>query len=154
MLAVAVRTSAVANLHVLSQYSLLDGACKIDVLEQRAAEFVQPALALTDHGVINGAIDLYKACRRHDIKPILGCEIYLVDDHADRSRGAVERHHLTLLARTDAGYRNLVKLSSADFLEVLHRGKPTLDMAQVAAHADASIALTGCLAGRPCQRLV
>ena len=63
-----------------SEYSLLDGACKIDALAARAAQFEQPALGLTDHGVMNGAVELYKACRKHAIKPIIGCEIYLVDD--------------------------------------------------------------------------
>ncbi|MEY2532109.1 MAG: polymerase subunit alpha, partial [bacterium] len=147
-------TSSCAHLHVHSEYSLLDGACNIDALAARAAEFGQPALGLTDHGVMNGAIEMYKACRKHDIKPIIGCEIYLVDDHADRSPGRAERNHLTLLAATDAGYRNLVKLSSAGYLEGLHRGKPTVDMGQIAAHADGVIALTGCLASRFCQRLV
>jgi DNA polymerase-3 subunit alpha len=142
-----------AHLHVHSEYSLLDGACKIDALAQRAAEFGQPALGLTDHGVMNGAIELYKACRKHGIKPILGCEIYLVDDHTDRA-GKVERNHLTLLAASDVGYRNLVKLSSDGFLEGLHRGKPNLDLAQLAARSEGIIALTGCLASRFCQRLV
>jgi DNA polymerase III subunit alpha len=149
-----VTTPACAHLHVHSEYSLLDGACKIDDLAARAAEFDQPALGLTDHGVMNGAIELYKACHKHGIKPILGCEIYLVDDHTDRSPGRSERNHLTLLAASDAGYRNLVKLSSEGFLEGLHRGKPTLDMAQLAARGDGIIALTGCLASRFCQRLV
>jgi DNA polymerase III alpha subunit len=103
---------------------------------------------------LNGAVELYKACRKHDVKPILGCEIYLVDDHANRSAGRVERNHLTLLAATDVGYRNLVKLSSEGFLEGLHRGKPSLDMAQLAARGEGIIALTGCLASRFCQRLV
>jgi DNA polymerase-3 subunit alpha len=142
-----------AHLHVHSEYSLLDGACKIDALAARAAEFGQPALGLTDHGVMNGVIEHYKACRRHGIKPIIGCEIYFVDDHADRT-GRVERNHLTLLAATDAGYRNLVKLSSEGFLDGLHRGKPALDMAQLAARGEGIIALTGCLASRFCQRLV
>jgi DNA polymerase-3 subunit alpha len=148
-----VSPAACAHLHVHSEYSLLDGACKIDALAQRAAQFEQPALGLTDHGVMNGAVELVKSCSKHGIKPILGCEIYLVDDHADRS-GRVERNHLTLLAATDAGYRNLVKLSSEGFLEGLHRGKPNLDMAQLAARGEGIIALTGCLASRFCQRLV
>src|SRR6266508_4313247 len=148
-----VRGPSCAQLHVHSEYSLLDGACKIEALAERAAQFGQPALGLTDHGVMNGAIELYKACRKHDIKPILGCEIYLVDDHTVRT-GKVERNHLTLLAATDVGYRNLVKLSSDGFLEGLHRGKPNLDMAQLAARSEGIIALTGCLASRFCQRLV
>jgi DNA polymerase III subunit alpha len=142
-----------AHLHVHSEYSLLDGACRIEALAARAAEFGQPALGLTDHGVMNGAVELYKACRKHDIKPILGCEIYLVDDHTDRN-GRTERNHLTLLAATDVGYRNLVKLSSDGFLEGLHRGKPNLDLGQLAARGEGIIALTGCLASRFCQRLV
>ena len=70
-----------AHLHVHSEYSLLDGACNIDALARRAAEFGQPALGLTDHGVMNGAVEHYKACRKHGIKPVIGCEIYYVDDH-------------------------------------------------------------------------
>jgi DNA polymerase III subunit alpha len=141
-----------AHLHVHSEYSLLDGACKIDSLAERAAAFDQPALALTDHGVMNGAVELYKACAKHNVKPIIGCEIYLVDDHT--ATGKVERNHLTLLAADNAGYRNLVKLSSAGFLEGLQRGKPTVDLAQVEAHSQGVIALTGCLASRFCQRLL
>ncbi len=151
---------ACAHLHVHSEYSLLDGACKIDALAARAAQFEQPALGLTDHGVMNGAVELHKACAKHGIKPIVGCEIYLVDDHtaatADRSdpaRPRVQRNHLTLLAADDTGYRNLVKLSSAGFLEGLQRGKPTVDLEQVARHSEGVIALTGCLASRFCQRL-
>ncbi|HEU4976790.1 MAG TPA: DNA polymerase III subunit alpha [Baekduia sp.] len=147
-------TSSCAHLHVHSEYSLLDGACNIKNLAKRAAEFGQPALGLTDHGVMNGAVELYKACKDEGVKPLLGCEIYLVDDHANRAPGRVERNHLTLLASTDAGYRNLVKLSSMGFLEGLHRGKPSLDMGQLAAYGDGIIALTGCLAGRLCQRLI
>ncbi len=149
-------TPACAHLHVHSEYSLLDGACKIDALAARAAEFSQPALGLTDHGVMNGAVELHKACAKHGVKPIVGCEIYLVDDHtvATGSSGRVERNHLTLLAADDAGYRNLVKLSSAGFLEGLHRGKPTVDLEQVGRHSEGVIALTGCLASRFCQRLV
>ncbi|HEV7494929.1 DNA polymerase III subunit alpha [Baekduia sp.] len=146
--------SPAVHLHVHSEYSLLDGACNIKALAKRAAEFGQPALGLTDHGVMNGAVEMYKACKDEGVKPILGCEIYLVDDHANRAPGRVERNHLTLLAANETGYRNLVKLSSAGFLEGLHRGKPSLDMAQLAAHADGVIALTGCLAGRFCQRLI
>jgi DNA polymerase III subunit alpha len=159
-----VTAPACAHLHVHSEYSLLDGACKIEALAARAAAFGQPALGLTDHGVMNGAVELYKACASHDVKPIFGCEIYLVDDHtspsgttatgAHGSPGKSQRNHLTLLASSDEGYRNLVKLSSAGFLEGLQRGKPTVDMAQLERHAGGVIALTGCLASRFCQRLL
>src|ERR1700733_9123843 len=143
-----------AHLHVHSEYSLLDGACKIDALAARAAEFGQPALGLTDHGVMNGAVELYKACNGRGIKPIVGCEIYVVDDHLARAPGKLERFHLTLLAADGVGYRNLVKLSSAGFLEGYQRGKPSVDMAQLAAHGEGLIALTGCLASRFCQHLI
>ncbi len=146
-------TPSCAHLHVHSEYSLLDGACKIEQLAARAADFGQPALGLTDHGVMNGAVELYKACTKHSIKPIVGCEIYLVDDHTASGPGRVERNHLTLLAASDAGYRNLVKLSSAGFLEGLHRGKPNVDLAQIERHSEGVIALTGCLASRFCRRL-
>jgi DNA polymerase III subunit alpha len=139
---------------VHSEYSLLDGACKIEALAKRAAEFGQPALGLTDHGVMNGAIEMYEACKKHDVKPILGCEIYLVEDHAARGPGKVERNHLTLLASNDVGYRNLVKLSSAGFLDGLNRGKPSVDMGLIERYSEGVIALTGCLASRFCQRLL
>jgi DNA polymerase-3 subunit alpha len=153
----AVTPSACAHLHVHSEYSLLDGACKIEKLAQRAAEFGQPALGLTDHGVMNGAVEHYKACKKAGIKPILGCEIYFVDDHADKpepgSGRKIERNHLTLLAASDQGYRNLVKLSSEGFLEGLSRGKPALDLGQLTARSEGIIALTGCLASRFCSRI-
>jgi DNA polymerase-3 subunit alpha len=133
---------------------LLDGACRIESLAKRAAEFEQPALGLTDHGVMNGMVELHQACAKHGVKPIFGCEIYMVDDHAARGPGRVERNHLTLLAANDTGYRNLVQLSSAGFLEGLHRGKPTLDLAQIERSSEGIIALTGCLASRFCQRLL
>src|ERR1700761_6271066 len=143
-----------AHLHVHTEYSLLDGAAKIDALAARAAEFGQPALGLTDHGVMNGSVELYKACRKQGIKPIIGCEAYMVEDHATRAPGKLDRFHLTLLAANATGYRNLVKLSSAGFLEGYQRGKPSVDMAQLAAHGEGLIALTGCLASRFCQHLI
>ncbi len=146
---------ACAHLHVHSEYSLLDGACKIEGLVERAAAFGQPALGLTDHGVMNGAVELYKAARKAGIKPIIGCEVYFVDDHAAVAAPGkrIERNHLTLLAATDDGYRNLVKLSSAGFLEGLQRGRPTVDMAQIERYGSGVIALSGCLASRLCARI-
>ena len=142
-----------AHLHVHSEYSLLDGACKIDKLAARAAEFGQPALGLTDHGVMNGAVELYKACKKHDVKPILGLEAYFVDDRTVRE-GKIERNHLTLIAQNDEGFRNLVKLSSGGFLEGLYRGKPGVDMELLSEHAEGVIALSGCLASRSSRRIV
>ena len=142
-----------AHLHVHSEYSLLDGACGIDALAARAAELDQPALGLTDHGVMNGALELYKACSKHGIKPILGLEAYLVDDI--RSEAVrYERNHLTLLASSDEGFRNLTKLSSAGFLEGYRRGKANVDLELLSRYSDGVIALTGCLQSRFCRRLV
>ncbi len=147
-------TPPFAHLHVHSEYSLLDGACKIDALVERAAAFEQPALGLTDHGVMNGAVELFTAARKHGIKPVLGCEVYVVDDHERRAPGRLDRFHLTLLAATPVGYRNLVKLCSAGFLEGYQRGKPSVDLTQMAAHAEGVIVLTGCLQSRFCQHLL
>jgi DNA polymerase III subunit alpha len=150
-----VSSGSAVHLHAHSEYSLLDGACKIDAMAARAAELEQPALGLTDHGVMNGAVDLYKACKKHGIKPIVGLEAYLVDDrHAIKEQTRYERNHLTLLAESDTGFSNLVKLTSAGFLEGFSRGKANVDMELLARHAEGVIVLTGCLQSRFCRRLV
>src|SRR5919106_1078476 len=145
--------SPCAHLHVHSEYSVLDGACRIEALAERAAAFGQPALGLTDHGVMNGAVEHYKACRKHGINPVIGLEAYFVDD---RRTEAVkyERNHLTLLAGSDTGFRNLVKLSSAGYLEGYRRGKANVDLELLSRHAEGVIALSGCLQSRFCRRLV
>jgi DNA polymerase III subunit alpha len=143
------------HLHVHSEYSLLDGACKIEALATRAAELDMPALGLTDHGVMNGSVEHYKACVAAGIKPIIGLEAYLVDDrNVTPTQPRYERNHLTLIASNDAGFRNLVKLSSAGFLEGFSRGKANVDMELLSAHSEGVIALTGCLQSRFCRRLV
>ncbi len=150
-----VSNPSAVHLHAHSEYSLLDGACKIDAMAARAAEMGQPALGLTDHGVMNGAIDLFKACKKHGIKPIAGFEAYFVDDVKTlKEKPKYERNHLTLLAETDAGLANLVKLTSAGFLEGFSRGKANVDMEMLAAHAEGVIVLTGCLQSRFCRRLI
>jgi DNA polymerase III subunit alpha len=143
------------HLHVHSEYSLLDGACKIERMAARAAELGMPALGLTDHGVMNGAVEMYGACRDVGIKPILGVEAYLVDDReAVKSQVRYERNHLTLLAASQTGFRNLVELSSAGFLEGFARGRANVDMELLERHAEGVIALTGCLQSRFCRRIV
>ena len=113
-------------------------------MAEHAASLGMPALGLTDHGVMNGAVELYSACRKHGIKPIVGLEAYLVDDRtALAGQVRYERNHLTLLAESDAGFRNLVKLTSAGFLEGFSRGKPNLDMDLLSQHSEGVIALTG-----------
>ncbi|MGA7436450.1 MAG: DNA polymerase III subunit alpha, partial [Solirubrobacterales bacterium] len=145
----------VAHLHVHSEHSVLDGACNIKEMAARAAELDMPALSLTDHGVMNGALDMYKACRENDVKPILGIEAYYVDDrHTVKQMPKYERNHLTLLAENDVGFRNLVELSSEGFLEGMHRGKANIDMELLDRHSDGVIVLTGCLQARFVKRLV
>ena len=148
-------TPTAVHLHAHSEYSLLDGACKIDAMAARAAELGQPALGLTDHGVMNGAVDLYKACNKHGIKPIVGLEAYFVEDRkAIKEQPRYERNHITLLAESDRGYANLVQLTSAGFLEGFSRGKANVDMELLARHSEGVIVLTGCLQSRFCRRLV
>jgi DNA polymerase-3 subunit alpha len=142
-----------AHLHVHSEYSVLDGACRIDALAERAAAFDQPAIGLTDHGVMNGAVEHYKACKKHGINPVIGLEAYFVDDRRTEAL-KYERNHLTLLASSDPGFRNLVKLSSAGYLEGYRRGKANVDLELLSRHAEGVIALTGCLQSRFCRRLV
>jgi DNA polymerase-3 subunit alpha len=143
------------HLHVHSEYSLLDGAGKIEPMAARAAELGMPSLGLTDHGVMNGSVDHYKACRKHGVKPILGMEAYLVDDRkAVRESVRYERNHLTLLAADDEGFRNLVQLSSQSFIEGFARGRANVDMELLERHSKGVIALTGCLQSRFCRRLV
>ncbi len=147
-------TTGAVHLHVHSEYSLLDGACKIEKLAARAAELGMPALGLTDHGVLNGAVEFYKACRKHGVKPILGLEAYLVDDRLEREKVRYERNHLTLLARDGAGFRNLIKLSSLGYLEGFRRGQANVDMELLERHSEGVMALSGCLQSRFCQRII
>ena len=142
------------HLHVHSEYSTLDGHCRISALAERAAEFDQPALGLTDHGVMNGAVEHYLACKKAGVKPIVGCEIYYADDRKSQEKGRPKLNHLTLLASSDEGYRNLVKISSRGYTEGFKSGKPRVDSELLSEHADGVIALTGCLAARFSQLLI
>ena len=137
------------HLHVHSEYSILDGACRIPALAARAAELEMPAVALTDHGSLAGAVDLYKATQKHGIKPLLGCEVYVADDRHSRTRGYA---HLTLLAESNQGYKNLIKLSSLGYLEG-YFAKPRVDWELLETHGSGLIALSGCLSGRVCKAL-
>jgi DNA polymerase-3 subunit alpha len=137
------------HLHVHSEYSILDGACRIPDLAKRAAELEMPAVGLTDHGSLAGAIDLYKAARDEGVKPLLGCEVYVTDDRHAQQKGQA---HLTLLAETNEGYGNLIKLSSLGYLEGYYY-KPRVDWELLERHGSGLIALSGCLSGRVCKAL-
>ena len=133
------------HLHVHSEYSLLDGACRIDDLCRRAAENGSPAIALTDHGVMYGAMEFYYAAREHGLTPILGCEAYLAP-RGRLDRTAREEAHVTLLAADFIGYRNLSALVSKGFLEGYYY-KPRIDLELLAKHNEGLIVLSGCLSG-------
>jgi DNA polymerase III subunit alpha len=137
------------HLHVHSEYSILDGACRIPELAARAAELEMPAVALTDHGSLAGAVELYREAGKQGVKPLLGCEVYVADDRRALTKGYA---HLTLLAETNEGYANLIKLASAGYLEGYYY-KPRVDWELLASRAKGIVALTGCLSGRVCKAL-
>ena len=137
------------HLHVHSEYSLLDGAIRIKDLVAKAKEFNMPAVALTDHGVMYGVMEFYKEAKKNDIKPIIGCEVYV----ASRSRfdkesnlGDAERGHLVLLCKNNEGYKNLTKLVSLGFIEGFYY-KPRIDKEILRKYSKGLIGLSACLAG-------
>lgn len=137
-----------AHLHLHTQYSLLDGACKLPDLMARARELGMSACAMTDHGVLYGAIEFFKAAKKHGIKPILGCEVYVAKRtrHDRVPRIDDDQYHLVLLAKDEVGYRNIVKLSSIGFVEGFYY-KPRVDLEVLERHREGLIALSGCIAG-------
>jgi DNA polymerase-3 subunit alpha len=137
------------HLHVHSEYSILDGACRIPALAERAAELEMPAVALTDHGSLAGAVQLYQAAAKQGIKPLIGCEVYVCDDRMRQQKGYA---HLTLLAESNEGYGNLIKLASSAYLEGYYY-KPRVDWELLGQHAEGIVALSGCLSGRVAKAL-
>nr|WP_261769174.1 DNA polymerase III subunit alpha [Paenibacillus xylanexedens] len=147
--------SSFVHLHVHSEYSLLDGAARIPDLVDKAADLGMTTLALTDHGVMYGAIPFYKACAQRGIKPIIGCEAYMTAG-SRKERGSRKDqpiYHLILLAKNMTGYRNLMKLCSIGHLEGFHY-KPRIDMESLAAHHEGIICLSACLGGEVPQHLL
>ena len=136
------------HLHVHSEYSLLDGAARLEKLVERAKALKFPALALTDHGNLFGAVDFYTACEKAGVKPILGCELYVAPgsrfERSSQDGGYEGASHCTVLARTRAGYANLMKLVSKAYLEGYYY-KPRVDRELLAQHADGLLVLSGCL---------
>src|SRR5437868_15204122 len=135
------------HLHVHSEYSILDGACRVPALAARAAELEMPAVGLTDHGSLAGAVELYRETQKVGVKPLIGCEVYVADDRRAQTKGYA---HLTLLAESNAGYGNLIKLASAGYLEGYYY-KPRVDWELLERHAQGIVALSGCLSGRVCK---
>src|SRR3954452_1239318 len=137
------------HLHLHTEYSLLDGACRLDKLMDRAHALKFSSLSITDHGVLYGAIDFYQAARAKGIKPIIGCEVYVAPgsrlEKKSSSGGRDVYNHLVLLAKNEVGYQNLTRLVTAAHLEGYYY-KPRIDKEILAAHKEGLLALSGCLA--------
>ena len=143
------------HLHVHTEYSLLDGACRIGSMMDRVKELGQSAIAITDHGVMYGCIDFYKAAKAAGVKPIIGCEVYVAPrSMSDRVFGVDnEANHLVLLCKNRKGYENLCKLVSLAFIDGFY-SKPRVDMALLEQYHEGLIALSACLAGAIPQRIL
>ena len=143
------------HLHVHTEYSLLDGACRIGAMMDRVKELGQSAIAITDHGVMYGCIDFYKAAKAAGVKPIIGCEVYVAPRAmSDRVHGIDnEAYHLVLLCENMTGYQNLCKLVSEAFTHGFY-GKPRVDLALLERYHEGLIALSACLAGAIPQYLM
>ena len=143
------------HLHLHTEFSLLDGACRIKKLTERVKELGQEAVAITDHGVMYGVIDFYRACKAAGVKPIIGCEVYV----AQRTRFDKvheldsDSRHLVLLCRNEEGYRNLSYMVSCAFTEGFYI-KPRIDMDLLRQHCGGLIALSACLGGEIPKRLM
>ena len=143
------------HLHVHTEYSLLDGACRIDSIMDRVKELGQSAVAITDHGVMYGCIDFYKAAKAAGIKPIIGCEVYVARRRMEDKVHGLDKdpYHLVLLCKNRTGYENLCLLVSAAFQKGFY-GKPRVDLELLEKHHEGLIALSACLAGGVAQYLM
>jgi DNA polymerase III subunit alpha len=143
-------TAPFVHLHVHSEYSILDGACRIPALVEKAERLEMPAVALTDHGSLAGMVELYREAGKRGVKPLIGCEVYVADDRMAQSKGYA---HLTLLAESNEGQANLIKLCSLGYLEGYYY-KPRVDWALLEQYSKGLVALSGCLSGRVSRALV
>src|SRR6267154_2902814 len=146
--------SEFVHLHLHTDYSLLDGACGVPGLIKRVAEIGQKAVAMTDHGNIYGTVEFVEEAAKHDIKPIVGCELYICkkDDHRAPPEGDTY-NHLLVLAENEEGYRNLIKITSEASMHGFYY-KPRISKKFLAEHSKGLIGLSGCLAGEVCENLL
>ncbi len=147
--------SGFVHLHLHSEYSLLDGACRINDILKKAKELGQASVAITDHGVMYGCVDFYNAAKEAGIKPIIGCEVYVAPRtmYDKEHRFDSDNNHLVLLVKNKKGYENLLKIVSKAFIEGFYI-KPRTDMNELRAHSEGLIALSACLAGAVPQRIL
>ncbi len=143
------------HLHLHTEYSLLDGACRIDSLFDRVKEHGQSAVAITDHGVMYGAVDFYKAAKKAGVKAIIGCEVYMASRGLEDKLYSMDKdnYHLVLLVKNAVGYKNLIKLNSIAHTEGFY-SKPRIDMKTLRQYHEGLIALSGCIGGRIPQYLL
>ena len=143
------------HLHLHTEYSLLDGACRIDRVLQHAKELGQPAVAITDHGVMYGVIDFYKKAKELGVKPVIGCEVYVAPRSMQDKVHGIDNspYHLVLLCENETGYRNLISLVSRASIEGFYN-KPRIDLELLAQKSEGLIALSACLAGQIPRLLV
>ena len=136
------------NLHVHSEYSLLDGACRIKDVVSRAKEMGQTALAVTDHGNMFAAVDFFNECKAQGIKPIIGCEVYVARRTRFDKDFGLDSHpyHLILLCKNEKGYKNLIKMVSLSYTEGFY-SKPRVDLELLREHSEGLVCLSGCIAG-------
>jgi DNA polymerase III subunit alpha len=142
------------HLHVHSQYSLLDGALKLKDLVKRTKSLGMRAVALTDHGNMFGAIQLYKACKEAEVQPILGCEVNVARPRTGERRGDETVDHLVLLAASEVGYKNLVRIVSRGHVEPASQLAASVTLEGVSEHKEGIIAMTGCMGGVLAQRIL
>ena len=147
-------TRPFAHLHIHTEYSLLDGACRIDQLMERVKECGQTAIACTDHGVMYGCVQFYKAAKKAGIKPIIGCEVYVATrTRFDKVNKIDGNNHLILLCKNETGYKNLIKMVSAGFVEGFY-SKPRVDKQLLEQYHEGLICLSACLAGEIPQAIL
>lgn len=145
---------AFAHLHVHTEYSLLDGACRINKIASAARQKGMTSLAITDHGVMYGVIDFYRACIKENIKPVIGCEVYVAPhSRFDKTSSYEKYYHMVLLCENNTGYRNLIKLVSYGFTEGFY-SKPRIDDELLEKYHEGLICLSACLAGEIPQKLL
>ena len=143
------------HLHVHTEYSLLDGACRIDGLMDRVKELGQAAVAITDHGVMYGVVDFYKEAKKQGIKPIIGCEMYIAERSLYEKEFSYDskRYHVILLAKNNEGYQNLVKLVSISHTDGFYV-KPRIDKNVLRKYSEGLICLSACIAGEIPQAIL